>query len=444
MESGDSKWCADMGYRDDDFRRDQDRRYENFRDDLAWKQKVRDRDSSLARDAIRRGETAWALHHIGATDAAIDLLRSGSAAPDYSDMAQECIERGVACIKAGDYENAKGHLTEALGHEASNADALLYRAECYRVLGLPSLAIEDYDAADIAGADRAVVCNGKGLAYVDSSEYDKASVQFGLAISYAPGFAAPYFNRGLLLLREGREAEAEAQFDTAIGLDKCFCPPLIERARLRMGRGDYEAVILDTSRWLELRPGAALAFRMRGSALAGMRRWDAAIADLDEAIKRYDSDAFAWLCRSQCRRETGDLEGSLADADAAVHYAEDWHLPYFERALVKRKLGDAEGALADLDAALSLKPDFAAGFNERGFLRLNSGMPDKALEDFDRAVEHRPDFAWFHYDRGHALMDMKRNLLAAAAFRQAARLFERGGQSSEQARALARMEEMLR
>ena len=35
------------------------------------------------------------------------------------------------------------------------------------------------------------------------------------------------------------------------------------------------------------------------------------MADLDEAIKRNDSDVFAWLCRSQCRRETGDLEGSL-------------------------------------------------------------------------------------------------------------------------------------
>ena len=99
MESEDSKWCADMGYRDDDFRRDQDRQYENFRDDLAWKQKVRDRDSSLAREALRRGQTAWALHHIGATDAAIDLLRSGTGAPDYSDMAQECIDRGVRYLE---------------------------------------------------------------------------------------------------------------------------------------------------------------------------------------------------------------------------------------------------------------------------------------------------------------------------------------------------------
>ena len=51
-----------MGYRDDDFRREQDRRYENFRDDVAWKQKVRDRDSSLA-----EGSPAARANGVGAS-----------------------------------------------------------------------------------------------------------------------------------------------------------------------------------------------------------------------------------------------------------------------------------------------------------------------------------------------------------------------------------------
>lgn len=60
----------------DAFHRDQDRRYENFRDDLAYDARVRERDMTEARDALRSGRTAWAIHKMGGTDIAIDHLQS--------------------------------------------------------------------------------------------------------------------------------------------------------------------------------------------------------------------------------------------------------------------------------------------------------------------------------------------------------------------------------
>lgn len=61
------------------FQRDQDRRYREFRDDLAYEARLRQRDSAEARDALRRRQTAWAIHKMGGTDVAIDYLRSTPA-----------------------------------------------------------------------------------------------------------------------------------------------------------------------------------------------------------------------------------------------------------------------------------------------------------------------------------------------------------------------------
>ena len=89
------------------------------------------------------------------------------------------------------------------------------------------------------------------------------------------------------------------------------------------------------------------------------RRYDRAIADLDEAI------------RLQAIRPEEDSE--RAGTFAA-------------RGGIKLARRDHDGALADLDEALRLDPGKAEGYVSRGHIWLAKREPDKALQDFGAAL----------------------------------------------------------
>jgi tetratricopeptide (TPR) repeat protein/predicted aspartyl protease len=88
----------------------------------------------------------------------------------------------------------------------------------------------------------------------------------------------------------------------------------------------------------EAEPADAAAFARRGTAFAGRREFDPAIADLTHAVQ---------------------LEPTNAEY-------------FFERGVVYRRMGQSEPASADFNRALELKPDYVLALMNRAELRLNA------------------------------------------------------------------------
>jgi tetratricopeptide (TPR) repeat protein len=172
------------------------------------------------------------------------------------------------------------------------------------------------------------------------------------------------------------------------------------------------------------------------------RETDAALADLDQAIKLKPDNADALIGRASLRvsrnapaaEVTPDLAaaasalpkqaelrlriGSLYDAvgqpaDAVGEYSKwiDSHprdnllMPgalnsrCWSRALAGKEL---EQALSDCNAALRMRPDTAEYLDSRGLVHLRQNDYDKAIADYDAALHLQPKIPWSLYGRGLA------------------------------------------
>lgn len=107
------------------------------------------------------------------------------------------------------------------------------------------------------------------------------------------------------------------------------------------------------SRALELNPGdpVLLADRARGAMLE--TDWEAARADLDQAILLAPDRIEAYPLRAQVRRQQGDMRGARDDIDAALRRDPGNPQALFELAMLKLKAGDRAGAKADLEAVVA-------------------------------------------------------------------------------------------
>ena len=94
-----------------------------------------------------------------------------------------------------------------------------------------------------------------------------------------------------------------------------------------------------------------------------------------------------------------------------------------------------------------LKPDYAEAHYNRGNALMDLKRPAEALASYDRAIVLKPDYAEAHNNRGNALMDLKRPAEALASYDKAIALnpdyAEAYSNRGNALRALKRPEEAL-
>ena len=110
----------------------------------------------------------------------------------------------------------------------------------------------------------------------------------------------------------------------------------------------------------------AMALTNRAWPYSLLRRFDLAIADLDEALRLAPNSAVILNDRAFARLRMGQLEAALADYDAALRIDPATVFSLFGRGLVRARQGDKEAAQRDFDAARRLQPDVEAVFARLG------------------------------------------------------------------------------
>lgn len=166
--------------------------------------------------------------------------------------------------------------------------------------------------------------------------------------------------------------------------------------------GDYGQAIVSSTRAIELAPGVAAAYIVRGIAYQKAGDLQQALEDLNKAIELDSHFAVAYYNRGIVSMEAGDLEQAVRDFDRVVELDPSFAVAYINRGIAHRILGKPEQAIQDYTNAIEIAPQYADAYSNRGFAYAGSGDLQKAIQDFSKAIELDPEHDLAYRHRGRA------------------------------------------
>ena len=104
----------------------------------------------------------------------------------------------------------------------------------------------------------------------------------------------------------------------------------------------------------------------RGRVYYGMRQYDRAIADYDEAIRLDPNNAVVVYARGAAYMDKGQYDRAIADYDQAIRLDPNNAVVFSARGLVFYFKGQHDRAIADYDQAIRLNAKLVEAFNNRG------------------------------------------------------------------------------
>lgn len=134
----------------------------------------------------------------------------------------------------------------------------------------------------------------------------------------------------------------------------------------------------------------AIALTNRGAARQKLKEYDAAIDDLDEAIKLNPKLSRAFFNRGTVYYGKNDAKRAMADFNEAIRLDPMDPTALVNRAVLSFDLDDNAHAIADMDAAIKLLPKSPILYAHRAKMHLDSGDAKRAGADFKRVLELDP------------------------------------------------------
>lgn len=176
----------------------------------------------------------------------------------------------------------------------------------------------------------------------------------------------------------------------------------IQRAREKINKGNWEAAIVDLNEALKADPKNVTALTWRGFARLKLNETNYALADLSEALKYDDENADALTFRGWTKTSMGDADGGTEDCTHAIKLHQNAQAFYI-RGKGHSMSNNAIAAVLDEDKALKLDPNLADAWQIKGQCRLTLGDAAVAISDFSEAIKKDPS-PRYYLDRARAYL----------------------------------------
>jgi tetratricopeptide (TPR) repeat protein len=195
-----------------------------------------------------------------------------------------------------------------------------------------------------------------------------------------------------------------------------------ERGAAYGGKGDYDRVIADETKALELNPQLVYAYVSRGAAYGNKANYDQEIADDTKAIELDPKLADAYVDRGHAYGNEGNYDQEIADENKAVEFNPKLADAYVDRGFAYGNEGNYDQEIADENKAIELKPDLALPYVNRGAAYGSKGNYDQQIADDTKAIELNQDSGYAYYGRGYAYEAKGDPANAVTDFRAASQL----------------------
>jgi tetratricopeptide (TPR) repeat protein len=133
------------------------------------------------------------------------------------------------------------------------------------------------------------------------------------------------------------------------------------------------------------------AYTFRAAAFRNKHEFDAALRDLDAALRLDPNFVDAHVVRGTVYLAKRNLDGALLDFDAALKIDPNHADARKQRAQLYVAKGNPPAALRDYDELVRLEPKSAEAYYLRGAAYGLAGQREKAFRDFEKAVALAPD-----------------------------------------------------
>ena len=224
-------------------------------------------------------------------------------------------------------------------------------------------------SGDLWQTDQALAHSWLGVIAVENSDTASAITEFSEAIRLDPGLHAAWGDRGSARLRTGDIEGAFTDMKTALNLSPRFVRWHLDLGDIEMARHHPDLAMIHYDDAIAILPGAGEPYLRRARANVLLKKFDAALGDIDNGMK------------------SGGIKGNVG---------------HMMRCTLGVRAGRGADALADCDKAVASDPKDAFVLSIRGYMRLAAGQPGPAVEDFDAALAMKPGTALTLYGRGVA------------------------------------------
>ncbi|WP_395687187.1 tetratricopeptide repeat protein [Caenimonas koreensis] len=216
----------------------------------------------------------------------------------------------------------------------------------------------------------------------------QAEAGYRSAIALMPAAGRFHSNLGVLLRASGRAAEAEAAYRSAIEVEPGYAEAHANLGNLLRASGRVDEAEASYRAAIAAKPALLSAWNGLGALLVEQKRWDESETAFRRALEIDPQHAESW----------NNLGTMLQDA---------------------RRIQESEEAYA---RALALKPDFADASNNLGVLLQKAGRGQEAQAIYERAKQFQPLDARFANNEAALLTEAKRWKEAESAYRRALEL----------------------
>lgn len=215
----------------------------------------------------------------------------------------------------------------------------------------------------------------------------KAIEYLNNAIKLDPNYAKSYQGRGIAYSDLGQYQRAIIDYDEAIRLDSYDHIAYFNRAAAYDDLGRYQRAIEDYNEAIRLKPDDSYAYFFRGGAYAGLGQHQQAIENYSEAIRLGLNDAISYSSRGKSHNAMKQYEKAIADLNKAIQLDPNFPGSYRHRGNTYRNLGQYQQAIKDFNEAIRLKADYVEAYKDRGQVYLSKNNKHLGCNDAQKACD---------------------------------------------------------
>lgn len=230
-----------------------------------------------------------------------------------------------------------------------------------------------------------------GVLMMGQGRYAEAQDALEQAVQLAPKDAESHNNLGIALFQRGKIDDAQVSYHRALNVDARYSPAHCNLGAALQAQGRLVEAEASYRRALAINPGYLKALNNLGSVLLDLKKFEAAETCYRQALEFKVADAESYRNLGVALNAAGRPDEAEVDLHRAIALDANDAANYCSLAAIQAAQGKPADAEASLMQALAINPDLADANEDLGVLLLDLRRYNEAESRLLKAIECRPE-----------------------------------------------------